>query len=86
MREFGDEKLHPDYPSDVSDDEWAFAAPYLTLMSEAPPQREYLLRHLFNAVRYLTRTGVPWRYLPSEFPAWPAVCLQLPRLAGVTLL
>ncbi|MBI5959077.1 MAG: IS5/IS1182 family transposase, partial [Chloroflexi bacterium] len=22
------------YPSDVSDDEWAFIAPYLTLMSE----------------------------------------------------
>lgn len=27
------------YPSDVSDDEWAFVAPYLTLMSEDAPQR-----------------------------------------------
>lgn len=70
-------KPHPGYPSDVSDEEWAFAAPYLTLMSETAPQREYPLRHLFNAVRYLARTGVPWRYLPGDFPAWPAVYQQL---------
>jgi transposase len=72
-------KPHPGYPSDVSDEEWAFAAPYLTLMREAAPQREYPLRHLFNAVRYLARTGVPWRYLPGDFPAWPAVYQQLRR-------
>jgi transposase len=71
-------KYHPGYPSDVSDEEWAFAAPYLTLMSQTAPQREYPLRRLFNAVRYLTRTGVPWRYLPGDFPAWPAV-YQQPR-------
>lgn len=72
-------KPHPGYPSDVSDEEWAFAAPYLTLMSEAAPQREYPLRRLFDAVRYLARTGVPWRYLPGDFPAWPAVYQQLRR-------
>lgn len=27
------------YPGDVSDDEWAFVAPYLTLMTEDAPQR-----------------------------------------------
>ncbi|MEM6553986.1 MAG: IS5/IS1182 family transposase, partial [Planctomycetota bacterium] len=27
------------YPSDVTDDEWAFVAPYLTLMREDAPQR-----------------------------------------------
>ena len=72
-------KSHPGCPSDVSDEEWAFAVPYLTLMSETAPQREYPLRSLFNAVRYLARTGVPWRYLPSELPAWPAVYQQLRR-------
>jgi transposase len=72
-------KPHPGYPSDVSDEEWAFAAPYLTLMREAAPQRAYPLRHLFNAVRYLARTGVLWRYLPGDFPAWPAVYQQLRR-------
>ena len=28
------------HPSDVGDDEWAFVAPYLTLMREDAPQRE----------------------------------------------
>ena len=30
-------------------------------------------------MRYLARTGVPWRYLPGDFPAWPAVYQQLRR-------
>ena len=29
------------YPSDVSDDEWAFVAPYLALLPEQSAQREY---------------------------------------------
>jgi len=40
------------YPSDCSDAE-EFAAPYLTLMKEEAPQREYPLREVFNALRYL---------------------------------
>ena len=35
------------YPSDVSDEEWAFVAPYLTLMTEAAPQRGHPLREVF---------------------------------------
>ncbi|HEU4597976.1 MAG TPA: IS5/IS1182 family transposase, partial [Pyrinomonadaceae bacterium] len=27
------------YPSDVTDEEWALVAPYLTLMTEDAPQR-----------------------------------------------
>ena len=41
------------YPSDVSDDEWAFVAPYLTLMTEDAPQREYSLRE----IAIITRAG-----------------------------
>jgi len=37
------------YPSDVSDDEWAFVAPYLTLMKEDAPQRDHALQEVFNA-------------------------------------
>jgi transposase len=29
------------YPSDVSDEEWSLVVPYLTLMDEEAPQREY---------------------------------------------
>jgi len=44
-------KARKSYPSDVSDEEWAFCAPYLTLMKEDAPQREYPLRELFNGLR-----------------------------------
>ena len=37
------------YPSDGSDDEWAFVAPYLTLLPEDAGQRTYDLREVFNA-------------------------------------
>lgn len=61
------------YPSDVSDDEWAFVVPYLTLMREDAPQRDYDLRELFNALRWIIRAGAPWRMMPNDFPRWEAV-------------
>jgi len=67
------------YPSDVSDDEWAFVAPYLCLMREDAPQREHPLRALFNGLRYLGHTGCPWRYLPHDLPPWSAVYQQWSR-------
>lgn len=67
------------YPSDVSDEEWAFVAPYLTLMTEDAPQREYPLREVFNALRYVVRSGIPWRMLPNDFPPWQAVYQQTQR-------
>ncbi len=56
------------YPSDVSDEEWAFAAPYLTLMTEDAPQRTYSLREVFNGARWIIRTGAPWRLMPNDLP------------------
>jgi transposase len=67
------------YPTDVSDDEWAFVAPYLTLMVPEAPQRVHDLREVFNALRWIVRTGAPWRYLPHEFPPWEAVYQQAQR-------
>jgi len=67
------------YPSDITDDEWAFVAPYLTLMRDDAPQREYDLRDVLDAVRWLVKAGAPWRYLPNDFPPWPAVYQQARR-------
>jgi transposase len=67
------------YPSDVTDDEWEFAAPYLTLLREDAHQRTYDLRQVFNAVRWLVKTGAHWRYIPNDFPPWPAVYQQARR-------
>src|ERR1700744_336154 len=73
------------YPSDVSDDEWAFAAPYLTLVREDAGQRTQDLRSVFDAVRWVVKTGAHWRYLPNDFPPWAAVYQQARRwmAAGV---
>jgi transposase len=67
------------YPSDVSDEEWAFVAPYLTLMTEAAPQREHPLREVFNGLRWLARTGDQWRLLPHDLPPWHTVYQQTQR-------
>jgi transposase len=67
------------YPSDVSDDEWAFVAPYLTLMTEDAPQRDHSLREVFNGLRWLARTGAQWRMLPNDLPPWYTVYQQTRR-------
>ena len=72
-------KERKSYPSDVSDEEWAFCAPYLTLMKEDAPQREYTLRELFNGLRWFLRAGCPWRMLPNDLPPWHAVQQQTQR-------
>ena len=73
------------YPSDVTDDEWAFVAPYLTLMREDAPQREYSLREVFNGLRWIIRTGAEWRLMPHDLPPWYTVYQQARRwlAAGV---
>src|SRR4051794_39287657 len=73
------------YPSDVTDEEWHFVLPYLTLMRADAPQRHHDLREIFNALRWIVRTGAQWAYLPHEFPAWTAVYQQARRwiAAGV---
>ena len=67
------------YPSDISDAEWEFVAPYLTLMTQDAPQRRYALRELFDAVRWLARAGAQWRMLPGDLPPWTAVYQQFRR-------
>lgn len=67
------------YPSDVTDDEWAFVAPYLTLMTETAPQRDYSLREVFNGLRWIVRTGAQWRMMPNDLPPWHTVYQQAQR-------
>ena len=67
------------YPSDVSDEEWAFVAPYLALVREDAPQRNHELREVFNGLRWIVRTGSAWRYMPHDLPSWEAVYQQTRR-------
>lgn len=67
------------YSSDVTDGEWEFVVPYLALIREDAGQREHDLREVFNALRWIVKTGAQWRYLPGDFPPWPAVYQQARR-------
>src|SRR3954464_15454738 len=71
--------IRKNYPSDVSDEEWGFCAPYLTLMKEQAPQREYPLREILNGLRWFVRAGCPWRMMPHDLPPWSAVYQQPQR-------
>ena len=67
------------YPSEVSDEEWEFVAPYLALVREDAPQRDHDLREVLNGLRWVVRTASPWRYMPHDLPPWEAVYQQTQR-------
>ena len=54
-------------------------------MRDDAPQREHDLRDGFNGLRWMVRTGAPWRYIPNHFPPWEAIYQQTQRwiAAGV---
>lgn len=60
------------YPSDLSDARWALIEPTLTAWrkpgSTAGPPAKVDLRDVFNVLFYINRTGIPWKYLPHDFP------------------
>jgi hypothetical protein len=61
------------YPSDLSDARWALIEPTLTAWRKARLDRRPTgqpakvdLRDVFNAILYVNRTGIPWKYLPHD--------------------
>jgi transposase len=67
------------YPTDVTDEEWEYCAPYLVLMKEDAPQRMFPLRDIFNGLRWMVRAGCPWRMMPHDLPPWRVVYQQTQR-------
>jgi transposase len=70
----------PAYPSDLSDARWTLIAPRLIAWRQARTDAgvggrpaHHDLREIFNAILYLNRTGIPWRYLPHDLPPWATV-------------
>lgn len=62
------------YPCDISDARWALIEPTLTVWRQARLDRRPTgepaptdLREVFNAILYLNRTGIAWKYLPHDF-------------------
>lgn len=55
------------YPSDVTDEQWALIEPLIPVYPGGRP-RKTATRDVLDAVLYLLRTGCQWRYLPKDFP------------------
>ncbi|TLS41371.1 IS5 family transposase [Streptomyces montanus] len=72
---------HRPYPSDLSDARWELLHPVLSawraerrgrgLDIGRPPEHD--LRRIMDAILYVDRTGIPWRYLPHDFAPWETV-------------
>jgi putative transposase len=56
------------YPSDLSDAQWALIEPRLPAARPGGRPRETDLRAVVDAILYVLRTGCQWRYLPKDFP------------------
>lgn len=62
------------YPSDLSDEQWAIVEAMDINAHWGPGRRMSLeLRAVINAILYLLRTGCQWRYLPKEYPNYNSV-------------
>jgi putative transposase len=62
-----------EYPSDLSDEEWAILEPLIPPARLGGRPRTTEMREVINAIFYLDRTGSQWRALPHEFPSWSTV-------------
>lgn len=61
------------YHSDVSDARWALIEPVFAAWragrtGPGVAARVHDLREIVNAILYVNRTGIPWEYLPHDFP------------------
>ncbi|MEW2079585.1 IS5 family transposase, partial [Streptomyces sp. NPDC013433] len=66
------------YRSDVSDARWALIEPVFTAWrarrtGPGTAARVHDLREIVNAILYVNRTGIPWEYLPHDFPPYKTV-------------
>lgn len=62
------------YASDLSEQEWKLIEPLLPVKQEGPGRPlELEMRQVVNAIFYVVRTGIPWEYLPYDYPNYNSV-------------
>ena len=59
---------HLRYPSDLTDEEWAYVEPCIPPARRGGRKRTTNVREAANAILYILSTGCQWRYLPKDFP------------------
>jgi putative transposase len=60
------------YPSDMTDAQWELLADLFPEAQTGRP-REVSIPDVVDAIFYVNRTGVQWRYLPHDYPRWDVV-------------
>lgn len=63
----------------LSDEEWAFFAPFVIEQGPKRGRRPADHRRVLDAVFWIARTGSPWRDLPNELGRWASVYKQFLR-------
>jgi transposase len=56
------------YPSDVTDEEWAFVAPAIPPAKRGGGKRTIDMREVVNGLMYVLSTGCQWRAIPKDLP------------------
>jgi putative transposase len=62
-----------EYPSDLTDAQWAALEPLLPPPKAGGRPRSVDLREVANGLLYVLCTGCPWRSIPHDLPPWPTV-------------
>ena len=61
------------YESSLTDAQWKYLKPMLPKPAKRGRPRTDL-RRILDAILYVVKCGIPWRYLPTDFPPWKTVC------------
>ena len=61
------------YPSDLIDEEWEWIKDVIPAAKSGGRPRTLCMRAVLNAIFYVTKGGIQWRMLPTNFPKWQSV-------------
>jgi transposase len=56
------------YPSDLTDEEWAMAAPLIPSAKRGGNKRTVNVREVVNGLMYILSTGCQWAAIPKDLP------------------
>ena len=56
------------YPSDLTDEEWAFVEPEIAPAKRGGNRRRVDVREIVNGLMFVLSTGCQWRYVPKDLP------------------
>ncbi|MHB1426786.1 MAG: transposase [Gemmataceae bacterium] len=65
--------MSKNYPSDLTDEQWAFLAPEIPPVKHGGTRRTVDIRRVVQAIFYRNKSGCQWRMLPKDYPPWQTV-------------